>query len=217
MSVIIDYFDIYRGKFNWSVIAIHKNSKVPVFKNWQNDYCEALHRMYVKSNSCNIGILLGDVIDVESDTVEGNNLLNEIIGNYRHMHYRSEKSIHHLFINPVPDLTRTVRHGVEFRAKNHQSLLPPSTNKNGVRYGWMPESSLRLTPMPLKLLSLIRKPPRRSTWAEKSACCCVCGTEKAMPKARHCLEIKVFKKMNLRWQCKKCRTVDIRHFCKKVR
>lgn len=154
MRSIVDYVEVYLNA-GLKIIPIKYQSKVPLTVgwnlNWSKDQSLQTFKQYPGSN---VGILLGDIIDVEGDTVEANNILEQLIGDYPHPSYKSSKSIHHLFKKPDDSLTRIARNGIEFRGKNHHSVLPPSTHENGFRYKWINHNNLNFPELPTKLRSL---------------------------------------------------------------
>jgi len=131
-------------------IPLHHCSKRPIGVGWNKDWSPEQCRLGFDENpGANIGILLGDVIDVEGDDAAANDTLQRLIGDYRHPTWRSAKSVHHLFLSPDPDLTRTVYQNIEFRGQGHQSVVPPSfVNETGARYEWLKGTSFPVPPMP---------------------------------------------------------------------
>ncbi|MFX6202006.1 bifunctional DNA primase/polymerase, partial [Acinetobacter baumannii] len=71
-------------------------------ENWEEDQARNYFRRHP---DCNIGLLLGDIVDVEGDTAEANYRLSRIVAGYPHPMYSSNRSVHHLFVNPDPQLS----------------------------------------------------------------------------------------------------------------
>jgi hypothetical protein len=223
MSRILTAFDVYTQKLNWEVIPVLPNSKAPLMKGWNKHYDLDQVRKYLEENpDSNIGLRLGSVIDVEADTDYANTLLNEKVKDYPHPMYQSEKSIHHLFLTPDNELTRFVIHGMEFRGKLHQSLLPPSVNSNGVYYTWCENSSFPIPPLPDSLVNLYNKHMKMAK-AVKSGnlvkpLCYSCGKSTFhVHKTRYKLECLVFGDLGQKWQCQRCRDNKIRKLCRKIK
>lgn len=213
---IVEFFDESRDKYGWKIIAIRPKSKVPAFKKWTGPYWADTHRNYLLDNPhANIGILLGDVLDIEADTPKANELAGSLIGNTPHLMYKSERSFHHLFINPFRSLNKIVWRGIEFRGNGHQSILPPSINSSGVQYEWVDANSPICLP-PSNILRLLKQlisyqpdlvTPR----------CSVCGEENKMAKSRFKLEVILFSNMGCKWIGKCCRKHDLRHACRVIK
>jgi len=215
-------------------IAVYKDSKIPVGQNWNSQYSAEHWRELIKTGNYNIGILLGDVVDVEGDTDEANTAILEMIGNIPHPSYKSSKSIHHLFINPDKDLTRIAHNGIEFRAHKHQSVVPPSSHIDGADYKWIKSSKFPIPQMPKRLLdyyleiksnkikskikSEIRnysKPKNKKGYVK--TCCKNCENQFFIHKKRLILETQSFISHGLNWQCRKCRPIDVRENCREIR
>lgn len=209
----LDAFDLYLDKLHWPIVAVRSRSKQPAFAGWQTTYRPWQHRRYLeKRPEANIGLLLGRMVDVEADSEEGNSVLEALLGDYPHMRYASHKSVHHLFINPFPALTRVVLHDVEFRANNHQSLLPPSIHPNGARYKWLRPTTWQLTELPQSLRKLCKSRYAREikSVALVSIACPVCQQGFNLPRSLVLVEQKAFKMMEQPWHCNKCRRADLR-------
>jgi len=216
----LEYFDLYTD-CGLQVIPLFPGSKVPVWPRWNMDWDQARCRSYLVARpDCNIGLLLGKYVDVEGDTEDANNKLHRLINGYPHPSWRSSKSTHHLFLNPDPRLTSTRFQGVEFRAHKHQSVIPPSTHADGIRYHW---HSLHVIPaMPQALLNyyLANRPGRRKKGRHSGYMvtqCKNCGGKESIHQKRLMLEVRAFRELGLLWQCHKCRTVDVRPACRRLR
>ena len=61
---LIDYFDKY-VELGLKPIAIYPNQKCPMSNEWNINWSVKRWRPYFYTNDCNIGILLGDIVDVE--------------------------------------------------------------------------------------------------------------------------------------------------------
>lgn len=134
----------------WKPIAIYPNSKIPIGKGW-NIWSYEKNKNFIKQyKNCNIGLLLGEILDVEGDTPNANKILFEMIKDYKHPIYKSNKSYHHLFLNIDNKIRRKCAHGIEFRGYGHQSLLPPSND-----YEWI--SFCKVPPMPKRLIQFYKR------------------------------------------------------------
>lgn len=216
---------MYTEVLQWQVIPLLPKSKIPFMKEWNKSYDQAKIKKYVSENKCNIGLRLGNVIDVEADTERANNLLNRLVRDYPHPMYKSQKSIHHLFINPDIELTRITIHGIEFRGNLHQSVLPPSINQNNIQYTWLEDSKFPVPPLPEPLLNLYNKHRKMMLKSRLKNMvqpeCSKCKKEsRPVHPSRYKLEVKAFASMNEKWLCHQCRKViekDIRGVCRKIR
>lgn len=219
---LIDYFDAY-AKAGLRVIPLFPKSKVPMWDgwnlNWEEDRCR---QACVKYPFANLGLLLGEIVDVEGDTEDANKSLAQMIGDCPHPIYRSSKSDHHLFMNPDPDLTARRFSDIEFRAYKHQSVIPPSRHEDGTQYQWLAKTKFPIPPMPGTLLEYYQrnianlhrpniKPGHLRPW------CSACRQKKYIHKKRYHLEVEAFKTLGLNWECRICRSVDIRELCRELR
>jgi hypothetical protein len=206
-------------EYGFRVIPLRRYTKIPVCRNWNTNWDFALNRSIVsRSNQCNIGVLLGKIIDVEGDNIEANEKIIDLIGDYPHPCYTSSKSIHHLFINPDSNLT-ILKHGhIEFRANRHQSVLPPSKTK-AARYRWIQDITIPIPVMPKNLLNFYQKLRYKVTLKPNhlQLPCSKCKQAKYIHEKRWKLEMVIFKDLGLRWQCHECRVIDLRPICRKLR
>ena len=230
MATLLEHFDLY-VKIGLKPIAIFKGTKCPIGNNWNKDWSVEKWRSYFNYNDYNMGILLGDIIDVEADTEESNDLLLRMIDDMPHPMFRSSKSIHHLFINPDKNLTRSVYGGIEFRGHLHQSVLPPSIHSDGSRYRWLLKCKFPIPQMPDELLRyylankkedkphrVISKTKKRKVKENyKRTECRICKNKFYIHKKRLILEVKSFKEYNLPWMCHGCREIDMREPCRVLR
>lgn len=223
----VEHFDLYVS-MGFKVIPLYAKSKIPIGRNWNKDWNkDSCRKILEDAPDNNMGILLGDFVDVEADTQESNILLEQLIGDYPHPMYRSTRSIHHLFKNPDPLLTATKIYGIEFRGNRHQSVLPPSIHETGERYYWLKASTFPIPSMPDDLLefyfrnfkqSLTRKVCKpRLKKGHSHTTCNVCGYRKFIHKKRLALEVQAFKEHGLKWQCHECRKLDLRAECRYIR
>ncbi len=220
MSTLLKHFDVLTEK-GLQVIPLRPNSKAPRLKkwsaNWNKRTCRFMLQKYPYSN---IGVLLGSIVDVEGDTLEANKFLLGLIGDYPHPTYCSAKSIHHLFLSPDPQLRILKHKGIEFRGHGHQSALPPSKCK-GVQYMWLRGFKFPIPPMPEALEKYYWLLKKGGTQTRKKGFvgvhCSMCGNKESIHKKRLDLEIKAFKLWSSKWQCHKCRAVDIRPLCRKLK
>jgi hypothetical protein len=220
MLTILDHFDTLT-KNGLKIIPLRENSKIPMCKGWSKDWdrAKARNRLEVFPDA-NIGLLLGEVVDVEGDSDEANRLICDLIGNYPHPMYQSIKSIHHLFLNPDPDLSHFRWNDIEFRGYGHQSVLPPS-HYAGVQYRWINTFRFPIPSMPPKLLNFYQikryrkiqeiKPGHIKVW------CYTCRRQCYLHEKRFKLELKAFKFLGQKWECHKCRIIDLRPTCRMIR
>lgn len=217
---VLKHFDLLVEQ-GLKIIPLRENTKSPICKGWPNwDYSTNRSILQRFPNS-NIGILLGDIIDVEGDSEEANKRINDLIGDYSHPSYTSFKSTHHLFKNPDPKLTIFKFEEIEFRGHRHQSVLPPSSLPNGVVYKWLRGSKFPIPEMPPKLLNFYRN-LRRSKYSKLKpnhlrVRCANCNKFSFIHQKRFDLELQALKTIGLRWKCQECREFDLRPMCRKIR
>lgn len=176
--------------------------------------------VFIKKPTSNMGLVLGEIMDVEGDTVAANKRLLKLTANCPHPMYSSSKSIHHLFLNPDPSLSIIKFDGIEFRGKKHMSVLPPSRHEDGTQYMWMPESRFPIPKMPKSILHLLKQARRQGAGQKPGSQrihCSKCCQEKTLHYKRLRLEIKAFKILEQKWECYQCRLVDIRPLCRELR
>lgn len=220
---MIEQFDYYTKKLGWKIIPVYFKSKIPIGKNWNKNYnSEFARKQFKKNKDLNFGLLLGNIVDVEGDTEEANQYLNNILKDIPHPKYKSNKSVHHLFLNFNKNLTARRFKGIEFRGHRHQSIIPPSVHKNDVKYEWISFNET-MPPMPQNLLNVLNRSHKiraNGKTKKKSHCfpwCIYCNKQVPIHKKRYTLEIEAFKLFGLKWQCQKCREIDVRQTCKKLR
>lgn len=221
MEDTLSFFDRYI-QMGWEIIPILPGSKIPFVKGWNKTYDRQRTRDYIASHlQCNLGLRLGAILDVEADTPRANRTLERLVRGYPHPMYQSEKSTHHLFTNPDSTLTRLTIHGIEFRAYRHQSLVPPSVNQNGVVYRWLSWPDGPLPAVPEALINLYNHHTKMLQGSKvpyaASPTCSHCGRQFRMHVNRYRLEKRAFRKLEQAWQCQKCREIDIRSICRKIR
>jgi hypothetical protein len=213
---IINYFDLYVEKFKWKIVPISYGSKIPINKNWNKNYDLIKNRNYIKNNLCNIGLLLGDVVDVEGDTPEANQMLEALLHGHRCPRYKSAKSTHYLFSSFDPRLTVLRVNGIEFRGRKHHSVLPPSYSI--AKYEWV-SGPFRPGPAPQPLIDLYNSHKKEWKLPVKpgfvNPVCSLCRQPEFIHKKRHELEVIAFRELNMSWTCHLCRTVDVRELCRK--
>jgi len=221
-EVILRHFDtlVEQGLMP---IPLRQNSKRPYGKGWNKNWVASKSRWYFQCEpNLNMGFLLGDIVDVEGDSPQANDKINELIGDYPHPSYRSRKSIHHLFLTPDPKLRRLQFRDVEFRGYGHQSVLPPSEHE-GIRYVWREESVWPVPKMPDRLVSFYWqlqnkrkhqtpiKPGHAKVW------CAKCQKEIYLHGKRWESELAIFKMLGFRWECQDCRQIDMRPLVRQYR
>ena len=219
-STILDHFDALTQK-GLKVILLRENSKIPLCKgwnkNWDKEEARSKLKQYPKSN---LGVLLGDIIDVEGDSDEANRTILDLIGDYPHPTYCSTKSIHHLFKTPDSKLSHFRHSEIEFRGSGHQSVIPPSQHQ-GVKYCWLKTFKFPIPEMPDKLYNFylskknnhkkIIKPNHKKVYCNK------CQNENFIHTKRLDLEIEVFRLLQTKWLCQNCREIDIRPACRLIK
>jgi hypothetical protein len=218
----LDFFDKYAAA-GLHVIPLYKNSKMPIGKGWNETWDLARSRnLTAQHPDCNLGLLLGDVLDVEGDSTIANQRLAHLIGDVPHPCYCSARSVHHLFLNPDPKLTSIRCKDIEFRAHRHQSVLPPSSHKDGPSYSWLRGSVFPIPEMPKALLDFYvsivaskkapaTKPGHTHPW------CSVCEKRVFLHRKRYELEVRAFADLGRTWTCRACRAVDLRPACRKLK
>jgi hypothetical protein len=224
--LILEYFDAY-VQTGLRPVALYPESKRPVGRDWNRDWSETYWRNYFLAHpESNIGILLGKFIDVEGDTELANGQLEALIGDCPHPRFRSSKSIHHLFLNPDPQLTGHSFDGFEFRAKGLQSMAPPSTHPDGSRYYWMEGGKFPPPPMPPALLDFFwanrgethkQRKKRGLKAGHVHPWCSVCQKRRYLHEKRFKLEVQAFAEIGYKWQCHDCRECDVREACRRLR
>ena len=218
----LDIFYFYKS-FGYKIIPLFYEAKAPIFKNWNADYDFDLIEIFLKNNikPINFGILLGDIVDVEGDSEEANLILDNYFKKIAHPIYKSSKSKHHLFRNSNTNLTRMAAEGIEIRAHRHQSVLPPSTHKDGSKYKWLTDIYKidQIPMMPsviedkikdLKNKNLRKKYENKIKPGHMRVHCACCAKQFFIHKKRFELELAAVKEMKERWSCHDCRQVDLR-------
>lgn len=223
MASILAHFDALTDK-GLKVIPLKENSKVPLCRGWTDGWDHYDNRSKLERYpNCNIGLLLGDIVDVEGDSPQANHTILELIDDYPHPMYQSSKSIHHLFLTPDPTLRHFRHEDIEFRGHGCQSVLPPS-QAAGVVYRWHKTFKFPVPPMPQELvLFLDRKRGKSSSRYTQlkpghiKTTCCDCGKDVFMHQKRYALEMKAFRILGMKWECNRCRKVDLRAACRLIR
>lgn len=214
---IVEQFDELVG-YGLQVIPLWENSKAPMCKGWTIWNYRQNREVLQRYPDANIGLLLGDIVDVEGDSEYANRTILKLIGNYPHPCYKSTKSIHHLFVNPDPDL-RIVKHqDIEFRGFKHQSVLPPSHHQ-GVSYEWV-SNQFPIPEMPIQLANFYRKLRDKKRIIRPGYMpirCAKCYKRSFINRQRFSLELEAFKKLQMPWECRKCRVIDVRPLCRGIR
>lgn len=217
----LEAFDLY-VRNDLKVIPLLPFSKKPFFENWQDASLydpTACRRLLATRDDYNLGLLLGDIVDVEGDSEDANALLDKLIGDVAHARFTSSKSVHHLFLTPDPKLTRIVSGKIEFRGRSHQSVIPPSRHQDGTEYKWLKGGGFPLPPMPPRLLEFFhRAKGRRSNKPGHTELVCPkCGKTVGIHGQRLALERQACRDMKLRWECNKCRTYVLRSYVRHLK
>lgn len=226
--MIEKYFDAYVCA-GFRPIALNPYTKKPIENNWNKNWSAIRWRKYFENENCNIGILLGNVIDVEADCESSNKLLNEIIGDHKHVKFTSSRSTHHLFINEDKKFKFLKVNGIEFRGHGLHSVVPPSIHQNGKQYKFTADNNFVLTYMPEDLSklfsdSLSKKSNENKFFSKKSivykhnckTICKKCGRLNFINRRRLACEVKIFSSMNSIWLCHKCRETKITKMVRKM-
>lgn len=197
------------------IIPAKFRSKRPYGRNWNKKWNPYVVRKYFRKHNYkgfNYGLLLGKVMDVEGDTPEANELLDQMLQGIPHPVYSSHKSQHHLFKNSFRWLTRVVVEDIEFRAYKHHSLIPPSVHPNGTNYTWIDENNFKIPPIPEVLIDFLRDHNRipRHNSPMISPWCSECNRQVTLPKPIFEIELLAMKMIGISWRCNKCRTPALR-------
>lgn len=218
---VLDHFDALT-KHGVKVIPLRENSKAPMCKGWNRDWDRDISRERLQRfPEANIGILLGDIVDVEGDNQESNRKILDLIGDYPHPTYHSNRSTHHLFQTPDPKLRLLKVGKLEFRGHGHQSVLPPSQFK-GIEYKWLKKFRWPIPEMPKRLFIFYEKnkqgkPKKLVKPGHMQVWCAECRHKCYLHKKRFKLELEAFQILGLRWQCWDCREFDLRPACRMIR
>ena len=217
MQETIRAFREYRA-LGWMITPVRHMSKMPIHDAW-NDPSEYDHnfieRTLTNGRPYNIGLVLGDIVDVEADSKEANARLEELIGDTPHPMYKSVRSVHHLFRCPDKRLTKVEVQGIEFRGARHQSVLPPSLAVDGVtKYTWLQKCNFQVPDMPAPLLRIFKGrmaqqfPKKGVSGKHETPHCKKCGNKsRPINRKRFYKELTAFGAMNLQWHCHMCRKI----------
>lgn len=220
MATILQHFDVLTDR-GLKIIPLRENSKIPMCKGWTAGWCrESARQKLTVFPDANIGLLLGEIIDVEGDSEDANKVLLDLIGDYPHPCYQSLRSIHHLFVSPDSDLRHFEVNDIEFRGYGHQSVLPPSTAA-GVVYKWLRQFHFPIPPMPSRLYDFYQSKKRKTGAKVKKGHlmvrCGACEQKCFLHRKRFDLELAAFKLLGSKWECQDCRTIDLRPACRLIR
>ncbi len=196
-------------------------TKVPMLPKWTEwDYRKAKSAIESISD-VNLGIVLGDVMDVEGDSEKANAKISKLIGDYKHPVYYSQKSFHHLFQSPDPSITIVKKQSIEFRGARHQSVIPPSKLLSGTKYEWITDLNCPIPPMPPRLLQYFNSIIAEKIIVQKPDSilvnCFECNKKFYINKKRFALESEILRQIDKRWMCNSCRDYDLRGWCRKLR
>lgn len=200
--------------FGYQPILLHQNTKVPIFYGWQNKYNHKNYCDLLNSNKkYNIGFLLGNIVDIEGDTEEANNILNNYFLAINHPVYKSKKSFHHLFKNTHINISRIQIKNFEIRGFKHQSVVPPSNVDSNEDYTWI-EDLIPIKELPeiptdfiknFNILSFVKKRKQLTKSKNKSAIWCSnCRNKFHLNGDFLILQLKKLKSLNQKWSCKSC-------------
>lgn len=214
-------------KLGWFLIPVFYKTKTPVNDGWNNINKTKINKLTLAEYmGSNIGLLLGEIIDVEADNKDKDDLLNKLLKDYHHPIFKSSNYNHHLFINPYKGLTRFVKDGIEFRAYNHYSLLPPSIHPNGLEYIWLSDFK-HIPPLPIPLrklfsqlggdhvLSVKNKNAKKDVYGFLK--CSKCDREISYLEDKAELEKMAFALKYKQWECPKCRDRQMFEFIRQFK
>ena len=154
--------------------VVPQDGKRAVVIGWDaNRLTEDDLRAYLADGRLSIAIALhrSDVMDVETDSPEGEAMLRRLLNGGQHTPtWKSRRGMHRLFKRPpgLPDRAKIEVDGIEFRIGNRPALttLPPSVNvgkdnrPDGTVKSWLPDLSvwdITPAPLPAKLLDLLNR------------------------------------------------------------
>jgi hypothetical protein len=223
----IEIFHFYRN-LGYKIIPIHFRSKSPIFSKWNGVYNPCFIENYINNFKFNLnfGILLGDIVDIEGDSIESNADIDALFESIKHPVYMSKKSKHHLFRSNLFDLQRIVDKGIEYRGHKHQSVIPPSIHEDGFEYKWLTKvfDFQEIPFLPIEIEEHISKLIKSRNIKNKKngslkpehiqANCLICSKKYYMHSKRFYKELHVLKTMGKKWECRDCRKIDLR---KKIR
>lgn len=205
-----EFFDRYT-QAGFKIIPLV--GKIPILGGWENADAHDAGRcreMIQATPNSNMGLLLGEYVDVEGDSEQANATLDRLVGDTPHPKWRSSRSVHHLFLNPDPELTRFVTKKIEFRGHKHQSVLPPSQHEDGCLYSWMKGTKFPVPRMPDALVDFywsrrtsVRKPLLKP--GHVSMTCHLCGYKTMLHHKKLIKERLWCSIAGVRWSCRKCR------------
>lgn len=201
------------------ITPLHPGTKIPILKGWTEWDYNTAKRIFDKDEQVNLGIVLGDIMDVEGDSEKANIKISKLIGDYKHPVYCSQKSFHHLFQSPDPNLTIVKKQSIEFRGSKHQSVIPPSKLLSGTKYEWVVGLDDPIPPMPPRLLQYLKgllsekKAPKPNSLIIP---CFKCEKKCYIHKKRFALETQILRQTKQRWMCNRCRDYDLRGVCRKL-
>jgi hypothetical protein len=204
--------------FGYKPILLAPKSKKPIFAEWNKHYnCHKYFPLLNNTDGFNVGILLGNVIDIEGDDEKANKFLNDLFINIPHPSFKSYKSTHHLFrARPNYNLTRFQGRGIEIRARDHQSVVPPSIHElEGAVYEWTSDvQHISTLPILTKQIeyAIYRYCNLNNKTVKKGSCvihCNECRKKCYLKKKRVELEIYFYKSKNQKWICHECRNQPV--------
>lgn len=148
---------LFLASLGWKLVPMLSGTKNPgniLGAGWQHQ-CSSdpaqISRWLMQNPDCNLGVLLGPssgIIDVEYDSEQGEQILEEYCEGIVTCAYRSAKSVHRLFQYDErfePEGAKFGAFGTEWRfgQDSAQSVIPPSLHETGARYQWLPGLSPR--------------------------------------------------------------------------
>ena len=220
----IKVFEEYNA-LGFMPIPLAKFSKRPIFKAWNKNYSFQRTINFLKKtpDNYNVGILLGKVIDIEGDSEEANEFLDDLFQGIKHPVYSASKSKHHLFKNNNPSISRILYKDIECRGYNHQSVVPPSVHEDGKKYVWKTDliKFQDLPYLPKEIAIQLQKYKKLNHEILKPNSmripCWNCKKQFFINKKRFKLEIESLHIIQQKWMCNKCRPYNLREMCRKIK
>lgn len=208
-EAFIKYLD-----FGYQPMLLHYGTKVPIFFKWQKNYN---HNNYLplldNGKKYNIGLLLGKTVDIEGDSEEANEILNNNFMMINHPIYKSKKSYHHLFKNTFRNISRIQIGRIEIRGYCHQSVVPPSNVNSEKGYAWIEDlvHYNDLPEIPIEFAKFYNLPSLKRIVKEKARgeklsviWCSRCRKKKLLNES---LISNILSKPE-KWCCKPCRKIN---------
>jgi len=147
MKTLLDYARRYRYEFNWSIIPINRNSKIPMsdWKKYQNNLIPMGEvESIFKDKDLNIALVCGDISGVyvvDSDFYKTGKEL-EITSPLVSITPRGGKHFYYKYNEPL-NSAKNIEKAIDLKSQGGYVLLPPS-KINGKIYRWIQEPTIQL-------------------------------------------------------------------------